>query len=117
MIKEILTSLFLLLGGFFMLLAGFGILRFPDVYTRMHAATKSGTLGVTGALIALFLYFWDTEITVRAMLPILFTLITAPVAAHCISRSAFKSGVELSENSVINEFEQNQEISTDEQIK
>lgn len=114
MIKEIFTSLFLLLGGFFMLLAGFGILRFPDVYTRMHAGTKSGTLGVSGALIALSLYFGDTEVTVRAMLPIIFTLITAPVAAHCISRSAFKSGVELSKNSVINEFEQDKKISTEE---
>ncbi|MGC8737054.1 MAG: monovalent cation/H(+) antiporter subunit G [Candidatus Hydrogenedens sp.] len=114
MIKEILVSLFLFIGGFFMLLAGFGILRFPDVYTRMHAGTKSGTLGVSGALIALSLYFWNTEVTVRAMLPIIFTLITAPVAAHCISRSAFKSGVALSKNSVINEFEQNKNISTKE---
>ncbi len=106
MIREIFISLFLLIGGLFMLLAGLGLLRFPDVYTRMHAGTKSGTLGVSGALIALSIYFWDTEITVRAMLPIIFTLITAPVSAHCISRSAFKSGIKLSDNSVINEFEE-----------
>lgn len=104
MIQEISVCVCLLIGGFFMLLAGLGILRFPDVYTRMHAGTKSGTLGVSGALIALALYFWDTEVTVRALLPIIFTLITAPVAAHCISRSALQSGVELSKNSVIDEL-------------
>lgn len=112
MIQEIFISVFLFIGGFFMLLAGFGILRFPDVYTRMHAGTKSGTLGVSGALIALALYFWDTEVTVRALLPIIFTLITAPVAAHCISRSAFRSGVKLSLNSVINEFEESKDPSS-----
>ncbi|HOK08488.1 MAG TPA: monovalent cation/H(+) antiporter subunit G [Candidatus Hydrogenedens sp.] len=102
--SEWFICLFLLVGGFFMFLAGLGILRFPDVYTRMHAVTKSGTLGVSGALIALAIYFWNTEITVRAILPIIFTLITTPVSAHCISRSAFKSGIKLSKNSVINEY-------------
>ncbi len=114
MIRDLFITIFLFIGGFFMLLAGFGILRFPDVYTRMHAGTKSGTLGVSGALIALSIFFWDTEITVRAMLPIIFTLITAPVAAHCISRSAFKSGIQLSQNSVINEFNKDKDTPSSE---
>ena len=92
---EILLALLVLLGGAFCLIAGLGVLRLPDVLIRMHASTKAGTLGSGLILAAAAVYFADTATITRAVVAILFLLITAPVAAHMIGRAAFKVGVPL----------------------
>jgi len=92
---EIILSVLILLGGFFSLVAGLGILRLPDVLIRMHASTKAGTLGSGLILAAVAVYFADTATITRAVVTILFLLITAPVAAHMIGRAAFKVGVPM----------------------
>lgn len=95
MIVELLLSFLVLLGGFFCFVAGLGILRLPDVLIRMHASTKAGTLGAGLLLIAVAIYFGDLATTTRAVLTIVFLLLTAPVAAHMIGRAAFRSRVPL----------------------
>lgn len=97
MFVEILISVFLLIGAFFILLGSVGIIRFPDVYGRLHAATKSATLGVIAIMFGMFLYFLITagEFSGKTLLSILFVFLTAPVAGHMISQSAYKSGVPL----------------------
>lgn len=94
-IINILTILFLLVGTFFILSASIGIVRFPDVYTRLHAATKASTLGIACILIGAFLYLYVAHSIVsgKLLLAIMFILLTAPVSAHMISRAAHKSGV------------------------
>jgi multicomponent Na+:H+ antiporter subunit G len=92
---EILLALLVLLGGAFCFIAGLGVLRLPDVLIRMHASTKAGTLGSGLILAAAAVYFADTATITRAVVAILFLLITAPVAAHMIGRAAFKVGVPL----------------------
>ena len=95
MMAEIVMSALILLGGFFCFVAGLGVLRLPDVLIRMHASTKAGTLGSGLILGAAAVYFADTATITRAVVAILFLLITAPVAAHMIGRAAFRIGVPL----------------------
>lgn len=95
MIREILVSAFLLLGGGLILIAAIGILRLPDLFTRMHAATKTGTVGVSAVTIGMMIHFGNITVTSRGFLVIAFFLLTAPVAAHMIARAAYRSGVSL----------------------
>ncbi|MBB6454356.1 multicomponent Na+:H+ antiporter subunit G [Salirhabdus euzebyi] len=99
---EIGISLLLIIGTFFIFSASLGIIRFPDVFTRLHAASKSSTLGVASILIGafLFMYFDADIVSGKLILGIIFMLLTAPVSAHMIARAAYMSGIELWEGSV-----------------
>ncbi|MUK87050.1 Na+/H+ antiporter subunit G [Ornithinibacillus sp. L9] len=92
---NIVIVICLLLGTFFVLSGSIGIARFPDIYTRLHAATKASTLGLSGILIGafLFLYIEHNIVSGKLLLAIVFILLTAPVSAHMISRAAHKVGV------------------------
>ena len=92
---EVLMSLLLLTAATFILLASVGLLRLPDLPTRMHATTKSGVLGITLIMVAVGLNFERVDITARVLAIIIFTFITAPIAAHAIGRAGYLSGVEL----------------------
>lgn len=84
---EIIAGLLLLGGGAFCLIAAIGILRLPDVLTRMHASTKAGTLGSTLVLVAAMLIFMEGIVTTKGIAAVLFLLLTAPIAAHMIGRA------------------------------
>ena len=90
---EIITGCLLLISGFFFLMAALGILRFPDLYMRNHAASKAGTLGVGCAFLAIALISSDTPTTVRAIAGILFFLLTAPISGHLLARAAYCTGL------------------------
>ena len=74
-------------------LASLGLVRLPDLYTRMHASTKPATLGVSLVVAALAVQTGELGIGVRALLIVLFFLLTAPVAAHRLARAAYQAGV------------------------
>ena len=95
MIREILTCVFLLLGSMLAIVAAVGVLRMPDLFLRMHAATKVGTVSISAITIGLMIHFGSITVTSRGLLIIAFFLLTAPVAAHMIARSAYRSGVSL----------------------
>lgn len=86
--SEIIIAAFFLIGGFFALIAAIGILRLPDVLTRMHASTKAGTLGSSLILIGGAIFYGETEVTVRVLAIILFLMLTAPIGAHMLGRAA-----------------------------
>ena len=93
MIRIVATAL-TVAGLFFVLSAAVGTLRFPDVFTRMHAITKAGTLGVGLVMTATAFHFAeDISLVTRAVAIILFTLLTAPASAQMIGRAAYLSGV------------------------
>jgi len=83
----------ILLGSTFTLIAALGIVRMQDVYLRMHAATKTGTLGLglicSGAMVMAESWTARGEIA----LILVFMLVTAPIGAHLIGRAAFRAGV------------------------
>lgn len=98
---EIITSIFILIGVFFAFVSALGVMRLPDVYSRVHAGGKSSTLGIISLMIATFLYFIPEGIVNgKILLAILFVFMTAPLSALMISRSAYKAGVPLERNSV-----------------
>ena len=96
----------LILGGCFFIFSGIlGIIRFPDLYCRMHAATKGPTLGIMLVMLASIFFFataggHEGFFYSRSLLVIVFVLLTNPVGAHMISKNAYKSGVKMWEGSV-----------------
>jgi multicomponent Na+:H+ antiporter subunit G len=94
----------LLMGSLFLLAAAIGVVRMPDLYTRMQAATKAATLGISCILAAVALYMQDLGIAMRAFFTIFFFFLTAPVAAHMIGRAAYFIGVPLWKESIVDEL-------------
>ncbi len=92
---EWIVGILFLLGGFFAFVAGIGVLRLPDVFTRMHASTKSGTLGASFVLVGAAVHFGTLAISAKVALAILFILLTAPIAGHMIGRAAQRTGVPM----------------------
>lgn len=90
---EVLAGILVLLGGAFTLLAGVGILRLPDVFIRMHASTKVGTLGSGLIMAGVAIHFGGSFVIFKAVLIVLFLLLTAPIGAHMIGRAALRIGI------------------------
>jgi multicomponent Na+:H+ antiporter subunit G len=85
-------ALLLLAGALFGLIAAIGVLRLPDLYTRLHAASKAGAVGGGLILLAVALVSFDGAIALRALIGIVFLLMTTPVSAHLLARVHYKSG-------------------------
>lgn len=102
--RDIVTALLVLSGSFFALISAIGVLRLPDLYTRMHASSKSGTLGVGFIMAAVAVHFCETTVTLEVFLIIGFIVITAPIAAHVIARAAYRKGEPLWAESVIDDL-------------
>lgn len=101
---DILAALLMTGGTFLMLVAAVGLLRFPDLYTRMHAVTKAGTLGIGLMLISAAVAFWDLSVTARALAALLFVFLTAPVSAHMIGRAGYLGNVALWEQTAFDNW-------------
>lgn len=101
------SALLLLVGAAFCAFAALGILRFPDVYTRLHAASKAGPLGAGLILLAVACASNDWTFYLKALIGLAFLLLTAPIAAHLLARAALRSGVRPSDRTSINEFDAN----------
>ncbi|MBF8223863.1 monovalent cation/H(+) antiporter subunit G [Halomonas sp. 328] len=106
MIDAIKGSL-IIAGGLFMLLASLGILRLPDLLTRMHATTKAAALGVILVMLAVALHFGEVGVVARSFAIIIFILMTAPVAAHVIGRAGYFVGSKLWSGTVKDELRPN----------
>ncbi len=102
--KEIFSLTFIILGTFFILVSSIGILRMPDLFMRMSATTKASTLGVGFVLLGTAIQYWDVGILSRAIVIILFLLLTSPVAAHMIGRAAYFDGVPLWGKTIVDEL-------------
>jgi multicomponent Na+:H+ antiporter subunit G len=87
---NLLSDLLLLLGSFFMFLAAVGIIRMPDVYTRLQAGTKAATLGAIAVILSVL--FTHPEWGGKLVLILFFVLLTSPVGSSTIARSAFLLG-------------------------
>lgn len=90
---EVLSWFFLGTGAFFMLVAGVGVLRMPDIFTRLHAAGVKDTLGAALTLIGLMLHGGFTLITVKLVLIWAFLWFTSPVSSHSVARAALLGGI------------------------
>ncbi|WP_349360048.1 monovalent cation/H(+) antiporter subunit G [Stappia sp.] len=89
---EIAVGIVLVVGSIFALIASLGLLRLKDVYMRMHAGSKAGTLGSGLMLIALAVHAHQIDVITRAFAGVVFFLLTAPIAAHLLAKAAFEAG-------------------------
>lgn len=88
-LAEILVSFFLVVAGVFGLVGSYGLIKLPDTMRRLHAPTKSSTLGVGGVLLASMSYFYlkHGAISMHELLITLFLFLTAPITANFISKA------------------------------
>ena len=91
-------------GLIFDLLGCVGLVRLPDVYTRLQAATKCVTLGTCLILIGVCVCVGIGPIGVKALVCMLFVLVTSPTAAHAIARAAYKSGIRMAEPVAVDRY-------------
>ena len=104
LVVDVVAGTLMILGGVVAIIASVGLHRLPDVYARMHVATKPATLGIalclTGAAIAA-----DTPSTAtKLILAVIFQLVTTPVAGHLLGRAAHASRAPVSRHTVLDEL-------------
>ena len=99
-----LAGVLMVIGAGFTLIAAIGVLRLPDLYTRMHAASKAGPLGCGILLLTIAMVSLDSSVTLRALVGFLFLLLTAPVSAHLLARAAYKAGYRPADATVLDEL-------------
>lgn len=90
-----IAAAFLVAGGLFCLVAGIGVVRLGDVFCRMHAATKAGTLGLALVAVAVMVKADTWLHFLEALFVFLFMIATAPVGSHLIGRAAFRTRVPM----------------------
>lgn len=101
---EWLTGFLALLGATLVLLAAIGILRMPDLFTRMQATTKASTLGLGCLLASVAIHLADFSSVVRAISIGAFVMLTSPVSNHVIARAAYLTHVPLWKGTVVDEW-------------
>jgi multicomponent Na+:H+ antiporter subunit G len=102
----IFGTILIVIGLSFDFFGCLGLIRLPDIYNRLHSSIKCVTLGTSSILLGLFIFKGFSPAGVKALLCILFILLTAPVSAHALARSAHKSGVKLCKGSVCDQYEE-----------
>lgn len=103
--NEIIGMIIIWIGVGFDLFGCIGLVRLPDVYNRLQAATKCVTLGTCGIMFGIFVMQGFNSLGIKALVAILFIFLTSPTAAHALAKGAHNSGVKLWERSVCDEYE------------
>lgn len=106
-IFDLLVAIPLVLGTFLIVVTCVGLLRFPDVYCRMHAAGKAGTLGVCFLIVAAMVFFAPEGMStpIRGAFAIVFQFLTTPAATHLLSRAVYVAEYPVTERTVIDELQ------------
>lgn len=92
-VLDVLSWIMLLAGGGFVLVGGIGVMRLPDLYTRMHAASLTDTLGTMLILGGIMVQAGLTLATVKLFAIVLFLLLTGPTATYALANAALLSGL------------------------
>jgi multicomponent Na+:H+ antiporter subunit G len=105
-LAEVIVALLCLVGTFLIALTGIGLVRFPDVFCRMHAAGKAGTLGVVLVVLGATVHFAGTEqdVWMRGVLAVFFQFLTSPAATHLLARAAYVCDYPLAERTAVDEL-------------
>jgi multicomponent Na+:H+ antiporter subunit G len=98
-VAELIGGILILLGAVLHFSAGLGLLRMPDPYTRMQAATKAPTLG--NMLVLGGLAFYHPGWTLKLLILIYFVLMTNPVSSHALARTAYRIGIAMTPQSKV----------------
>lgn len=107
--NETIGIILLVIGVVFNFFGCLGLVRLPDVYNRLQASTKCVTFGTIFILFGVLISSGINETGMKAILCLIFILITSPTAAHAISRGAHHSGITLWQKSVIDAYQEDKE--------
>jgi multicomponent Na+:H+ antiporter subunit G len=110
MIREIAGMTLIVIGITFDFLGVLGLVRLPDVYNRLQAATKCVTFGTAGLLSGVFILEGFNAFGFKALIGIAFIFLASPVAAHVIARAAHRSRIPLTKETVIDAYEKDHEL-------
>ena len=102
--NSIIGLIFIIIGVLFDTFGCIGLLRLPDVYNRLQAATKCVTLGTCGIMFGIFLIEGSNAVGIKALIAIPLIFLTSPVAAHALARGAHLFGVRLWDKSVVDKY-------------
>jgi multicomponent Na+:H+ antiporter subunit G len=105
----IIGYILIAIGAAFDFFGCLGLLRLPDVYNRLQAATKCVTLGTMMILIGTAVTTASPWIALKAVICAVFIAITSPTAAHALARGSYLGGVRLWDRSVVNKFKERAE--------
>jgi len=103
MLLDAITLFILLCGLFFFMVGVVGLLRFPDVYTRLHATTKCDTLGLGLILFSLILFQGLTGPSIKLAIIIVFIWLSNPTAAHAIAKAAYSADIPMVKSTYIDQ--------------
>lgn len=103
-VADVVGGFCLLLGAFFAFVAGIGVSRFPDLLSRMHAATKPQVFGLLLLMSGLALVLRDPAVIWTLLLVVAFQMITAPISAHMLGRAGYRTGKVRSDLLVVDEL-------------
>ena len=90
-VAEVAVGVLILVSAFLSMAAGIGVVRFPDVLSRLHAATKPQVLGLAAVLVAIIVQVPSSGVVTTAVLVMTFQLLTQPMAAHTLARAAYRT--------------------------
>ncbi|HRO67056.1 MAG TPA: monovalent cation/H(+) antiporter subunit G [Pseudobdellovibrionaceae bacterium] len=102
--RDFVSLFFLLPGVFFMLVSAVGVLRLPDTYTRMHAASKASSLGISLILLGVVIHLPSASVIWKSLLTVFFIYLTVPIATHILGRAAYLSDSKPSDLTVTDEI-------------
>ncbi len=102
--NEKIGLMLIIIGVLFDIAGCIGLVRLPDVYTRIQASTKAVVLGTTLILLGSLVLLASLSAAVKGLICILFILITSSTAAHALARAAHRSGVSLCDQSVVDRY-------------
>jgi multicomponent Na+:H+ antiporter subunit G len=103
-VNEVISLAFMFGGGGLMLLGAVGIVRMPDVFSRLQAAAKASSLGLGLIVTGAALEFGEVTVVIRCIAIVLFGFLTLPVAAHMIGRAAYLAEEPLWEGTIVDEL-------------
>ena len=108
--SDFIGIVFIIIGVIFDFFGCLGLVRLPDIYNRLQASTKCVTLGTCSIMFGTFLILGGTAAGVKALVCIVFLLLTAPVSAHVLARGAHISRIKLCKESVVDRYEEDKEL-------
>lgn len=109
-LADVVVAILLLSGCLLALLAAVGMHRFPDLFCRMHAATKPAALGLLLIAVATGVTVTSQGGVVKLLLVVVLQFLTTPVGAHMVGRAAYRSGTEMSELTVVDELGRDRQV-------
>jgi len=104
MVREIIAYFFMVAGGIFAVITVIGLIRFPDVYTRIHAAAVVLTISAVFITLGIAIYVWELYLSLKILLISVFFLLSNPMATHSIARSSYRKKVALPKVKSVDEY-------------